>query len=119
MNRLLVLALVASIGNVSVAYAGESLLSSGARHVQQIAAADTAAPAAAAGAAGAAMPTVGKKTETAALQDTNGTLSKSGMSKSKKALLYLGIAAGFVAGVYAIDHGVVDATPSSLGTRQD
>lgn len=118
MNRLLVLALVASIGNVSVAFAGESLLSSGARHVQQIAATD-AAPAAAAATAVAAKTTVGKKTETAAFQETNGNLSKSGMSKSKKALIYLGIAAGFVAGVYAIDHGVVDATPSSLGTRQD
>ena len=118
MNRLLVLALVASIGNVSVAFAGESLLSSGARHVQQIAATD-AAPAAAAATAVASRPTAGKKTETAAFQEPTGNLSKSGMSKSKKALIYLGIAAGFVAGVYAIDHGVVDATPSSLGTRQD
>ena len=119
MKRLLVFALVASIGNVSVAFAGESLLSSGARHVQQIAATETAAPAASTAAAVVSKAPAGKKTETAAFQEAGGTLSKSGMSKSKKALLYLGLAAGFVAGVYAIDHGVVDSTPSSLGTRQD
>lgn len=121
MHRLLVFALVASIGNASVAFAGESILKSGARHVQQITAAE-ATPSAQA-AAPAALPAgtvvqVGKKV-TPSFQQEGGNLSKSGMRKSTKLMLYAGLAVGFVASVWAIDHHVLDITPSSLGTRQD
>jgi hypothetical protein len=120
MNRLLVFALVASIGNASAAFAEESLLTSGARHVQQIAATDSAASATPAATlpAGAAL-TLGKKTSPAFQAQPAGTLSKSGMGKGTKAMIYLGLAAGFIGSVYAIDHGVKDITPSSLGTRKD
>ncbi len=105
MNRLLVFALVASIGNASAAFAGESLLSAGTRHVQQIAVSAPAEPS--------------KGTQPAAYQSQGGNLSRSGMSKGKKALLYIGLAAVAVGGIMTIDKNVLDVTPSSLGTRQD
>lgn len=117
MNRLLVFALVASIGNVSVAFAGETILTSGTRHVQQLASTETVAPSTPA--LPAAKTTVGRKAEAAAFQEQGGTLSRHGMSKGKKALIYIGLAAVFVASVYVIDQNVLDVTPSSLGTRQD
>jgi hypothetical protein len=125
MKRLLVFALVASIGNVSAAFAGESILKSGTRHVREMATAEGAAPtlASASQSAPSALPagvvsTVAKK-PTVAYQQDNGNLSKSGMSKGTKILIYAGLAAGFIASVWAIDHNVLDITPSSLGTRQD
>ena len=41
------------------------------------------------------------------------------MSKGKKALIYIGLAAVAVGGILTIDKNVLDVTPSSLGTRQD
>jgi hypothetical protein len=129
MHRLLVFALAISIGNVPMAFAGESLLKSGARHVQQIAAAEATSTLPAQATAlqssvPSAMPagtvvTVGQKTAPMFQQDNGGNLSQSGMRKSTKIMIYAGLALGFVASVYAIDHHVLDITPSSLGTRQD
>ncbi|MFN7917795.1 MAG: hypothetical protein U0Q55_20780 [Vicinamibacterales bacterium] len=113
MKRFFAMALVVTLANASTALAGESLLSAGSRHVQQIAA-TTEAPAPSATQA----PVKGAKPE-AAYQGQGGTLSKSGMGKGKKALLYMGLAIGFAASVWTIDHHVLDVTPSSLGTRQD
>ena len=48
-----------------------------------------------------------------------GTLAESGMSNRKKMLLVLVGALGVAGGMYAIDRGVVDNTPSSKGTRKD
>jgi hypothetical protein len=119
MNRLLVFALVASIGNASAAFAGESILKSGARHAQQLAIADASASTATAVATPAgATVTVGQK-PAASFQAEGGTLSKSGMGKGKKTLIYVGLAVAFAATVWTIDHNVLDITPSSLGTRQD
>lgn len=120
MNRLLVFALVASIGNTSVAFAGESILKSGARHVQQIAVAESmnsSAPAATLP-SGAAVTVSGKKVAPS-LQEQSGNLTRSGMRKRTKAMILIGIAVGVAASMYAIDHSVVDVTPSSLGTRED
>jgi len=119
MNRLLVFALVASIGNASAAFAGESILTSGARHAQQLAVADASAKSATpvATPAGATV-TVGQKA-TPSFQAEGGTLSKSGMSKSKKLLIYAAIGAGFTASAFAIDRHDLNLTPSSLGTRKD
>ena len=121
MNRLLVFALVASIGNASAAFAGESILTSGARHAKQLAVAEastnsttTVATPAPAG----ATVKIGEKA-TPSFQAEGGTVSKSGMSKSKKLMIYGGLAAAFIATVWTIDHNVLDITPSSLGTRKD
>jgi len=119
MNRLLVFALVASIGNVSAAFAGESILTSGARHAQQLAVVDASATSTTTVATPAgAIVTVGQK-KTPSFQAEGGTVSRSGMSKTKKTLIYVGLAVGFAATVWTIDHNVLDITPSSLGTRKD
>lgn len=119
MSRLLVFALVASIGNAPVAFAEESILKSGARHVQQIAVAESVgSPATAATLPAGTSVVIGKKIAPS-LQEAPGNLSKSSMGKGKKTLIFLSIAVGVVAGFYAIDSNVVDVTPSSLGTRQD
>jgi len=114
MKRLVVLALVASLGNAAAAFAGEGILASGARHVQEIAATEPAA------APATTVPTSVKgQAPVSAFQAQGATLSKSGMSRSKKLLIYAGLAAGFAAGAYTIDHKVLNVTPSSLGTRKD
>jgi hypothetical protein len=123
MNRLLVIALVASIGNASTVLAGESILKSGTRHAQQLVAAESstqaaAAPANATSAPAGATVAVGKR-QTPSFQAEGGTLSKSGMGKGTKAMIYIGLAVGVAASFWAIDHHVLDITPSSLGTRQD
>lgn len=121
MNRLLVLALVASLAHVPAAFAGESILTAGTRHVQQLAATEVVAPSATASTPAAATVTVGQnqKKKSAAYQDQGGNLSRHGMSKGKKALIFIALGVGFAAGAYAIDQNVLDITPSSLGTRQD
>ena len=117
MNRLLVFALVASISQASVAFAGESVLASGTRHVQELAAnqASSSSPEA----VSVAAPSSVVKPAVLAYQAPAGNLSKSGMSKGKKAMIYIGLAVGFAASAYVIDHHVLNVTPSSLGTRQD
>lgn len=50
---------------------------------------------------------------------TQSTAAESGMSKRKKVLIVVVGAIGVAAGMYAIDRGVVDNTPSSRGTRRD
>src|SRR5262245_28071398 len=119
MKRLLVFALAASLGHVPAAFAGGSLLQSGARHVQEMAKAtatvDAPAPAMPATAKGA------KRARPALQSGQSGqqTLEGSGMRTRTKVLIGIAAAVGFAASIYAIDHHVVDVTPSSLGTRQD
>lgn len=125
MKRLLVFVLVAAIGNVSVAFAEESLLKAGARHVQRLAVAESsvAEPSAAAALPAGAITIAGKSTTgkkvAPSLQEQPGNLTKSGMSTWKKAAILIGIGVGTALTFYAIDQNVVDVTPSSLGTRQD
>ena len=114
MNRLVVLALVASIGQASAAFAGETILTSGTRHVQDLA---VAAPSPDLSLVSTAVPVA--KPAVSAYQASGGNLSKSGMSKGKKALIYIGLGVGFAAGAYTIDHHVLNVTPSSLGKRLD
>jgi hypothetical protein len=127
MTRFLVLALVASVGHASVAFAGDSLLTSGARHIQQIArgqAADaptgvTAAAPLVAAPIPAGMAVAIAKPAASAFQEAPGTLARSGMRKRTKILIALGLGLGFAASAWTIDHKVLDITPSSLGTRED
>ena len=46
-------------------------------------------------------------------------LESSGLSKRTKIMIAIGAAAAFAAVAYSIDRGVVNNTPSSLGTRKD
>jgi hypothetical protein len=112
MKRFCAIALLASLVPTS-AFAGEGLLASGSRHVQQLASvpAEATAP---------SSTPAGKGTQpAAAYQAQGGSLARSGMSKGKKALIYIGLAAVAVGGIMTIDKNVLDVTPSSLGTRQD
>jgi hypothetical protein len=115
MKRFFVIALVASIGNASVAFAGESLLAAGTRHVQQITVASSvpSTPTVA-----TALP-MGQQVAPSLQADGGRTLSKSSMKKSTKLLIYTGLIAGFVVSAYEIDKHVLNLTPSSLGTRKD
>ena len=112
MKRFCAIALLASLAPTS-AFAGEGLLASGSRHVQQLAAvpAEAVAP--------SATPAARGSQPAAAYQGQAGTLARSGMSKGKKALIYIGLAAVAIGGIMTIDKNVLDVTPSSLGTRQD
>lgn len=112
MKRLFVLALAAIIGSASLASAGETILSSGARHAQQLAIGESTSSSTVGEAVASQKPV-------AAFQGEAGNLSRSGMSKGKKAMLYAGLAVAFAASAYTIDHKVNNVTPSSLGTRKD
>ena len=65
--------------------------------------------------AGRQTPSTAAASATAA----QGTLAESSMSKRKKFFIFAVAAIGVAAGIYAIDHGVEDNTPSSRGTRRD
>ena len=120
------LTLVAALGSGSVAAAEESLVQSASRVVKDVVQAQ-ATPVAGAVTAARPIPTqatmwssgaAAPSSAVAATQEPT-VLSKSGMSKSRKAMIYLAVGVGFAASIYAIDHHVVDVTPSSLGTRKD
>jgi hypothetical protein len=55
----------------------------------------------------------------AAMQEGPAVLSKSSMSKRTKIMIYLAAGVGLAGTAWAIDHQVLDVTPSSLGTRRD
>lgn len=123
MSRLLVLTLIASLGSGSAAFAGESLVQSAARIVQEAA----QAPGAATNSSTSSIATSQAATwvarigasSTEALQGQGPVLSNSGMRKRTKIMIYLAAGVGFAATAYAIDHKVLNVTPSSLGTRKD
>jgi hypothetical protein len=122
---LMVFTLVVSFGSGSAAFAGESLMESASRIVQQ-ASQPADRPASVenrTGSAGASRPDawVNRRFARSAefLAQGQPVLSKSGMKKRTKALIYVGLAIGFAASAYAIDHHVLNVTPSSLGTRKD
>jgi hypothetical protein len=127
MNRLLVFTVITSLAGSSVAFAGETLVQSGARIVK-----DTPARAVSS-AASASLATRGDAildsqasmwinrvaSPAIAAQGEQGIVSKSGLSKHTKVAIYLAIGVGFAASAWTIDRHVQDVTPSSLGTRKD
>jgi hypothetical protein len=125
MNRLLVLTLIASFGSGSVAFAGEDLVQSASRLVEE--AGRTRATATAA--AGSHAPMIATQasmllkridaSKEARFAQEQPVVSKSGMGKGKKTLIYLAIGVGFAASAYTIDRHDLNLTPSSLGTRKD
>jgi len=104
MKRIIALALVGLLGSASGAFAEAGLLRSANRHAVEMGRTEATKPVAAAAVQG---------------QQTGPTLESSGMRKRTKILIAIAAGVGFVATVYAIDHNVLDVTPSSLGTRQD
>ena len=100
MKRSLVFALLLSIGHATVATAGETLLQSGRRITARQVVNTRPAP--------AIQP---------ALRAQGTTLSQSSMRKRTKLLIAMGIAGAFAGVAVAVDRGVEDSTPSSLGQR--
>ena len=114
MRRVLAFALVVWFGNTSAALAGETLLASASRLAREAARDQAPLPTTA-----VAASVVPRRSPLAlALQGQPG-LASSGMSRRKKALIWLAAGVGFAATVYTIDHKVLDNTLSSLGTRKD
>jgi hypothetical protein len=118
MKRLVVFALAMSLGQSSVAIAGETLLESARRVTRQITESQPAKP------TPPAKKVIGTKPIVqpyAALQGqvSDPSLEGSGMRKRTKWMIAMGAIIGFAGVVYAIDHGVEDFTPSTLGTRED
>jgi hypothetical protein len=103
------LALVVFLGNTSAAVAGETLLASATRLARDAARSEAPSPAV----------SVAAPHSTLALVEQGQSLASSGMSRRKKALIWLAAGVGFVATAYTIDHKVLDNTLSSLGTRKD
>ena len=127
MIRVLSMTLVAALGSASLAAAEETLAQSASRAVKdavQAQAAPNTARVALAGRPIASQATlwasgaVAPAAAVSAGQEPT-VLSKSGMGKAKKTMIYLAVGIGFAASAYAIDHHVVNVTPSSLGTRKD
>ena len=105
--RVFVLTGAVALGQVPAAVAGGSLLHSANRLAQQ---------------AGRELPATGVAGRPAPSRFATaeqGTLAESGMSKRKKWFITIAAVLGVAGGIYAIDHGVEDNTPSSKGTRKD
>lgn len=102
MRRSLVFALMLSLGHASVALAGggegETLLQAGQRITRQVAKAPPSP---------AVQPALQAQT----------TLAQTGMRKRTKLLIAMGLAGAFAGVAIAVDRGVEDSTPSSLGQR--
>ena len=101
--RALVLLGAIVLGQVTPALAGGSLWHSANRLAQQ---------------AGREMPVAVRPAPSRSTAE-QGSLAESGMSKRKKWLIVVVAVLGVAGGIYAIDHGVEDNTPSSKGTRKD
>ena len=114
MRRICAFALVIWLGQTSAAVAGETLLASAARFAREAARAQTPSRSTFDAASGAA-----PRTTFALAQQGQSGLASSGMSKRKKAFIWLAAGVGFAATAYTIDHKVQDNTLSSLGTRKD
>src|SRR5919197_3610572 len=99
MKRLLVLVTVVMLAAPARTWAEGTLMQSASRAAQRLSR-TSATPAAHAGQAAQQAPGLGS----------------SGLSKRTKIMIAIGAAAAFVAVAYSIDRGVVDNTPSTLGT---
>lgn len=121
MNRVAALALALSLGHTSLVFAGESLLQVGTRHVEQLVRAEPKSGSAPTATPVSVMASVARMGQPLASAQQGGpkTLQTSGIRKRTKVAIALGIAAGLVGGIYAIDGGVENNTPSTLGTRRD
>lgn len=127
MRKLLVFALVGTLGNTSAVFAGETLLTSATRIAQeaaqsQPAPADTPLTDGRRGTplASHAQVWVAKVTPIPVrFQQGGANLQSSGFKKRTKLMIGLGIAAAFVASAYTIDQHSENSTPSTAGTRKD
>ncbi|HEX7798276.1 MAG TPA: hypothetical protein VF456_28125 [Vicinamibacterales bacterium] len=123
MSRLVALTVVISLCASPLTFAGEGLMQSGVRVVQQQVAQDARPAPATTQLSGRSDSSKSNgfisASNAAAMQEGPAVLSKSGMSKRTKVMIYLAAGVGLAGTAWAIDHKVLDVTPSSLGTRRD
>ena len=120
MSRLVALTVAMSLGLSSLTYAGDGLMQAVSRIIQREEAtrsgirlqADLGSPA-------EAGRHIVPPAFAAAQQSGQPVLSKSGMRTRTKVMIYLAVGVGLASAAWAIDHKVLDVTPSSLGTRRD
>ncbi len=111
MNRILVFALVVSLGHSSVALASGTLLASATRITREVAETQPLQR------KNAAAVNAVRTDARLAITQAQGGLASSGMKKRTKVLIWMAAALAFSGGVFLIDRGVEDSTPSSLGLR--
>ncbi len=121
-SRILVFTLMTSLGSGSLAFAGEGLLQSGSRIVQepgrsqgQMATSNTRPIFS----NDALVNRIDPARSGMLLGQDQPVLEKSGMRKRTKLLIYVAAGVGFAVTAYTIDHHVLNVTPSTLGTRKD
>jgi hypothetical protein len=120
----MVLTLIGSLGSSSLAFAEESLLQSGLRIAGEVGRTSVAvrasdSPRTLSDSGGRLAPRLTPARAEASGGQEGPALSTSGLSKRTKILIWVAAGVGFGAAAYAIDHAVLDITPSSLGTRKD
>jgi hypothetical protein len=125
MKRLFAVALIASLGLPSIAFAEGPLAQAASKSILETTATATevakseavstgfASYASVAGVKPAAPPAA------LAQQRGSGAVSQTGMKKRTKMLIYAAVAGAFAGTAYGIDQKVKNVTPSSLGTRHD
>ena len=123
MKRLFAVALAASLGLPTIAFAEGPIAQSASKSIRET---TTAAVMPAAKVEGASAGFVSyaakagvRPAAALAQQGGAGTISQTGMKRSTKVLIFAAAAAAFAGSAYGIDHKVKDVTPSSLGTRND
>jgi hypothetical protein len=122
MSRLVALTVVISLWASSLTFAGEGLMQSGVRIVQQQMTQDARTTPGVPRSVATTDPvsSIGfSASNAAAMQEGPAVLSKSRLSKRTKVMIYLAAGVGLAGTAWAIDHKVLDVTPSSLGTRRD
>jgi hypothetical protein len=121
-RQLVVLTLIGSLGSSSMVFAGESLLQSGVRIAGEVGRGSVALPAPGLAGRGAGapgvMPARAEAVDSLGVQGAPAVAS-SPMRKRTKILIFLAAGVGFGVSAWAIDHHVLNITPSSLGTRKD
>jgi hypothetical protein len=124
MRRLVVLTLMGSLGSSSLAFAGESLLQSGLRIAGEVERVPIALPASDSRTvltdrAGRLVFRLTPVRAEALDGQEAPALATSPMRKRTKILIFVAAGVGFAVSAYAIDHKVLNITPSTLGTRKD
>jgi len=124
MKRLFAVALIASLGLPSIAFAEGPIAQAASKSIRETTAPATEAVKSEGLSTGfasyASVSGVKPVTSAAALaQQGGGAVSQTGMKKSTKLLIYAAVAGAFAGTAYSIDRKVKNVTPSSLGTRHD
>ena len=119
MKRLFAVALIASLGLPSIAFAEGPIAQSAGKSLRETTVRSVTPPSGRFVSYATKAGVRSTPAATLAQQGNGGTISQTGLSKRTKTIIFAAVAAGFLGTAYGIDHRVRDVTPSSLGTRED